>query len=175
MKECFFFLPGDSQAWACEQTPSSGSTQETVFHSCTGKPGHMQRKVNLSLSVSCHSTTIPQSSQSVAQSHIWFTNQDTESKNIKSLKFTYWLAKVCCTHWWAVLAGPEARGSLTCGGRSRSRWALGSHWGGGPAQGCPSQPWWLKSTSSHKQTSLKKKHCNKLLKKQESVWIPVLI
>lgn len=124
----------------CSHTLSRGAIQETRRHSRTGKSAHIQRRLNLLLPTSCHSTSQPaqEAERGTGTHHV-----RGEYKPTKRAKFTYWLVKGCCTHWWAVLAGQEATGSPTYGGRSRNKWALGSRWGGGPAPGCPSQPWWL--------------------------------
>lgn len=68
----------------------------------------------------------------------------------KYYKFTYWLVRGCYTHWWEDQAGLVATGFPACAGRSTSRWAQGSRWGGGPALGFLCPPWWRKSTFSHK-------------------------
>lgn len=90
MKESF--LPADSQAQAYVHTRSRGATQEKACYSCTGKPGHTQRKVNLPFPASCHSITNLHNSQSMAQSHIWNVNQYKVSDNVK--------VESLLTGWW---------------------------------------------------------------------------
>lgn len=102
MKESF--LPADSQAQAYVHTHSRGTSQETVSTNRTGKPGHTQRKVNLPLPTSCHSTASLNNSQSMARSHIWKLNQCRIIKKSRSL----------LTGWW--------RGAVPADGQSRQSW-----------------------------------------------------
>lgn len=110
---------------------------------------HAQRKVNLH--TSCHSKPAQQPEH---QTLPHAKRKPTRRKLKSCSNSTYWLVRGCCIHWEAVPVGLEATGSPTCGGKSRSRWARGSRWGGGPAPGCPSQPWWLSPPTSHEKTSL---------------------
>lgn len=83
--------------------------------------------------------------------------------------FTYWLVRGCCSHWWEDQAGLAATGSPAYAGRSTSRWAQGSRWGGGLALGCLCPPWWQKSTFSHK-TDLRGKPLQQELRVSVRSW-----
>lgn len=114
----------------------------------TGKQWAAAKQVNQDTHKGRGNLPLPTSYDSTTNLHN-YQNRAGEKRS-RSEEFTYWLVRGCCTHWWGDPAGLEETGSPACGGRSRSRWAWGSRWGGGPALGCPSQPSWLKSTSSHK-------------------------
>ena len=98
----------------------------------TGEPGHF-------LSANSHP-------QKPKQSYQW----ERQRLQSQRWKFTYWLVRGCYTHWWEDQAGLAATGFPACVGRSTSRWAQGSRWGGGPALGCLCPPWWQKSSFSPK-------------------------
>lgn len=144
--------------WKCFLPAYEYVRKYTQQASCTGNcepqrrretRTHAQRKVNLH--TSCHSKPAQQPEH---QTLPHAKCEPTQRKLKSCSNSTHWLVRGCCIHWEAVPAGLEATGSPTCGGRSRSRWARGSRWGGGPAPGCPSQPWWLSPPTSHEKTSL---------------------
>lgn len=122
---------------------------------------HTWRKIEFPFPASCAPTIIHRKPK-LTPSDIWLC------------EFTYWLARGCCTHWWEGRAGLVVTGSPACVGRSTSRWAPGSHWGGDPVLGCLCPPWWQKSTFSHK-TDLKGKPPEQVLWVSLGSWVILIL